>query len=46
MGKTRNNALSLRPLASWEVVLKNVPSNLSNRTATFEQALKKLKESS
>ncbi|HWG50255.1 MAG TPA: DUF2911 domain-containing protein [Candidatus Acidoferrales bacterium] len=33
-------------IASWEVVLKNVPSNLSNRTAAFEQALRKLKESS
>jgi len=33
-------------IASWETVLKNVPSNLSNRTPTFEQALKKLKESS
>ena len=33
-------------IANWEIVLRNVPSNLSNRTATFEQALKKLKESS
>ncbi|HEV8493874.1 MAG TPA: DUF2911 domain-containing protein, partial [Candidatus Angelobacter sp.] len=33
-------------IASWELVLRNVPSNLSNRTAAFEQALKKLKESS
>jgi Flp pilus assembly protein TadD len=33
-------------IASWELVLRNVPPNLSNRTAAFEQALKKLKESS
>lgn len=33
-------------IANWEVVLKNVPSNLSNRTASFEASLKKLKEPS
>ena len=33
-------------IASWETVLKNVPANFTSRTAAFEQALKKLKESS
>jgi tetratricopeptide (TPR) repeat protein len=33
-------------IANWEVVLQNVPANLSNRTAAFEASLKKLKESS
>jgi len=33
-------------IASWETVLRNVPASFSNRTPTFEQALKKLKESS
>ena len=33
-------------IASWEVVLQNVPSNLSNRTTAFQDALKKLKETS
>jgi Protein of unknown function (DUF2911) len=33
-------------IASWETVLKNIPVDLSNRTAAYEQALKKLKESS
>jgi tetratricopeptide (TPR) repeat protein len=33
-------------IANWEVVIKNVPSNLSNRTASFEASLKKLKETS
>ncbi len=33
-------------IANWEIVLQNVPANLSNRTATYEAALKKLKESS
>jgi tetratricopeptide (TPR) repeat protein len=33
-------------IANWEVVLRNVPPNLVNRTATFEAALKKLKETS
>jgi hypothetical protein len=33
-------------IASWEVVLRNVPADFSNRTPSFEQALKKLKESS
>jgi hypothetical protein len=33
-------------IASWETVLKNVPANFTSRTPAFEQALKKLKESS
>jgi tetratricopeptide (TPR) repeat protein len=33
-------------IASWEVVLQNVPPNLSNRTAAYEASLKQLKESS
>jgi hypothetical protein len=33
-------------IASWEIVLQNVPSNLSNRTAAYEESLKKLKETS
>lgn len=33
-------------IASWETVIKNVPANFSSRTPTFEQALKKLKETS
>jgi len=33
-------------IANWEVVLHNVPSNLSNRTAAYEASLKKLKETS
>jgi tetratricopeptide (TPR) repeat protein len=33
-------------IANWEIVLQNVPANLSNRTATYEAALKKLKEAS
>jgi hypothetical protein len=33
-------------IASWEIVIHNVPANMSNRTAGFEAALKKLKESS
>jgi Protein of unknown function (DUF2911) len=33
-------------IANWELVVQHVPSNLSNRTPSFEQALKKLKESS
>ncbi|WP_187148900.1 DUF2911 domain-containing protein [Candidatus Korobacter versatilis] len=31
-------------IANWEIVVKNVPANLSNRTAGYEAALKKLKE--
>ena len=31
-------------IASWEIVLQNVPTSLSNRTAGYEAALKKLKE--
>jgi tetratricopeptide (TPR) repeat protein len=33
-------------IANWEVVLRNVPSNLSNRSAAYEASLKKLKETS
>jgi predicted Zn-dependent protease len=33
-------------IANWEIVLQNVPANMINRTATYEAALKKLKESS
>jgi len=33
-------------IANWNVVLQNIPPNLSNRTAAYEAALKKLKESS
>ena len=33
-------------IANWEIVLQNVPANLSNRTATYEAAVKKLKEAS
>jgi hypothetical protein len=33
-------------IANWEIVLRNVPANLSNRTAGYESALKKLKETS
>jgi tetratricopeptide (TPR) repeat protein len=33
-------------IANWEIVLRNVPANLNNRTPGFEAALKKLKESS
>lgn len=40
MGDKRN------AIENWETVLKNVPASLSNRTPTFEQALKKVKESS
>src|SRR5499433_3767563 len=32
-------------ISSWETVLKNIPVDLSNRTSAYEQALKKLKES-
>lgn len=31
-------------IANWEIVLQHVPDNLSNRTAAYEAALKKLKE--
>ena len=31
-------------IANWEIVIRNVPANLANRTAGFEAALKKLKE--
>jgi len=33
-------------IVHWENVLRNIPANMSNRTAAFEEALKKLKESS
>lgn len=33
-------------IASWEVVLKNIPPDFVSRTAGYEAALKKLKESS
>jgi tetratricopeptide (TPR) repeat protein len=33
-------------IANWEVVVQNVPANLSNRTAAYEASLKKLKEES
>jgi len=32
-------------IASWETVLKNIPADFSNRKSAYEQALKKLKES-
>ena len=31
---------------NWEIVVQNVPANLSNRTAAYEAALKKLKDAS
>jgi hypothetical protein len=33
-------------IANWEIVLRNVPPNMSNRISIFEAALRKLKESS
>jgi tetratricopeptide (TPR) repeat protein len=33
-------------ITSWETVLRNIPRDLSNRAPAYEQALKKLKESS
>jgi hypothetical protein len=30
-------------IANWEIVLRNVPASLSNRTAAYQSALKKLK---
>jgi cytochrome c-type biogenesis protein CcmH/NrfG len=33
-------------IANWEIVVQNVPANLSNRTAAYEASLKKLKEAS
>jgi len=33
-------------IANWEIVLQNVPANLSNRAATYEAAMKKLKDAS
>jgi len=32
-------------IANWDVVLQNIPPNLSNRKSAYETALKKLKES-
>jgi hypothetical protein len=33
-------------IENWEIVLRNVPTDMSNRRAGFEEALKKLKGSS
>jgi hypothetical protein len=33
-------------IANWNIVLQNIPANFTNRTAAYEDALKKLKESS
>lgn len=33
-------------IANWEIVVHNVPENLSNRTQGYEDAMKKLKETS
>jgi hypothetical protein len=33
-------------IANWEIVLQNIPPNLSNRMAAYQESLKKLKESS
>jgi len=33
-------------IENWEIVLRNVPANMANRTPAFEDALKKLKASS
>ena len=33
-------------IANWEIVMRNIPDNLKNRTAAYEAALKKLKEAS
>jgi hypothetical protein len=33
-------------IANWEIVLHNIPENLSNRAPAYEKALKSLKESS
>ena len=33
-------------IANWEIVLRNVPPNMSNRIPTFEATLRKLKEDS
>lgn len=35
-----------KAIASWNIVLQNIPANLSNRAAAYEAALKKLKEAS
>ncbi len=32
-------------IASWEVVLRNIPTNLNSRTPDYQEALRKLKES-
>ena len=32
-------------IASWEIVLRNIPYNLSGRTPDYQEALRKLKES-
>jgi Protein of unknown function (DUF2911) len=33
-------------ISNWEIVLQNVPANLSNRAAMYEAAMKKLKDAS
>ena len=33
-------------IANWNVVLQNIPTNLSNRRTAYEAELKKLKEAS
>jgi cytochrome c-type biogenesis protein CcmH/NrfG len=30
-------------IANWEIVLRNLPNNLSNRAPAYQQALRKLK---
>jgi hypothetical protein len=35
-----------RAIDNWEIAIRNAPSSMSNRTPAFEQALKKLKETS
>ena len=33
-------------IANWQIVLRNIPPNLSNRAPMYEESLKKLKQSS
>lgn len=35
-----------KAIANWEIVLRNIPPNMISRSAAFQAALKKLKESS
>src|SRR3954468_10612552 len=35
-----------KAIANWEIVLRNIPPNLSNRAPMYEESLKKLKQSS